>query len=94
MRWIGVSKKFWPRGKANGASAYLVAVLDLCSRRVIGWAMSQILDAPLMIGALRMALHQRQPRRTSSSTPIGAVSLPAPLTARCSPSMAARFHES
>ena len=26
---------------------YLVAVLDLFSRRVIGWAMRQILDAPL-----------------------------------------------
>jgi putative transposase len=38
---------------------YLVAVLDLFSRRVIGWAMSQLLDAPLVITALRMALSQR-----------------------------------
>ncbi len=43
---------------------YLVAVLDLCSRRVVGWAMSPILDAPLTITALRMALRQRQPGRT------------------------------
>jgi putative transposase len=43
---------------------YLVAVLDLCSRRVVGWAMSPILDAPLAIAALRMALSQRQPGRT------------------------------
>ena len=43
---------------------YLVAVLDLCSRRVLGWAMSPILDAPLTIAALRMALRQRQPGRT------------------------------
>lgn len=43
---------------------YLVAVLDLCSRRVVGWAMSPILDAPLTIAALRMALGQRQPGRT------------------------------
>ncbi|MGI9089382.1 MAG: IS3 family transposase [Chthoniobacterales bacterium] len=42
---------------------YLVAVLDLCSRRVVGWAMSPLLDAPLTIAALRMALHQRQPGR-------------------------------
>ncbi len=41
---------------------YLVAVLDLCSRRVLGWAMSPILDAPLTIAALRMALRQRRPR--------------------------------
>ena len=39
---------------------YLVAVLDLFSRRVIGWAMSQLLDAPLVITALRMALSQRR----------------------------------
>jgi putative transposase len=43
---------------------YLVAVLDICSRRVVGWAMSPILDAPLTIAALRMALSQRQPGRT------------------------------
>jgi transposase InsO family protein len=41
---------------------YLVAVLDVFTRRVIGWAMHQILDAQLVIAALRMALHRRQPR--------------------------------
>ena len=40
---------------------YLVAVLDVFSRRVLGWAMSPILDAPLVSTALRMALSQRQP---------------------------------
>jgi putative transposase len=39
---------------------YLVAVLDVFSRRVVGWAMSPILDAPLVIAALRMALTQRR----------------------------------
>ena len=43
---------------------YVIAVLDLFSRRVIGWAMSQILDAPLAIAALRMALGQRRPAAT------------------------------
>ena len=42
---------------------YLVAVLDLFSRRVVGWAMHQILDATLVIAALRMALTQRQPAK-------------------------------
>lgn len=42
---------------------YLVAVLDLFSRRVLGWAMSPLLDAPLVIAALRMALAQRQPSK-------------------------------
>src|SRR5881394_3195504 len=40
---------------------YLVAVLDLFSRRIVGWAMHQILDARLVIAALRMALSQRRP---------------------------------
>ncbi len=39
---------------------YLVAVLDVFSRRVIGWAMSQLLDASLVIIALRMALNRRR----------------------------------
>ena len=38
---------------------YLVAVLDVFSRRVVGWAMSQLLDASLVVAALRMALSQR-----------------------------------
>ena len=40
---------------------YLVAVLDVFTRRVIGWAMHQILDAQLVIAALQMALTQRRP---------------------------------
>jgi putative transposase len=38
---------------------YLVAVLDIFSRRVIGWAMSQLLDTALTTSALRMAINQR-----------------------------------
>ena len=38
---------------------YLVAVLDIFSRRVIGWAMSQFLDTSLVSAALRMAINQR-----------------------------------
>lgn len=43
---------------------YLVAVLDIWTRRVVGWAMHQILDARLVIAALRMALLQRRPTGT------------------------------
>jgi len=42
---------------------YLVAVLDLFSRRVVGWAMSPSLDAPLVSSALRMALSHRRPTK-------------------------------
>ena len=40
---------------------YLIAVLDVYSRRVVGWAMGSLLDAALAVAALRMALAQRQP---------------------------------
>jgi putative transposase len=40
---------------------YVVAVLDTHTRRVAGWAMHAILDAPLTIAALRMATNRRRP---------------------------------
>ena len=40
---------------------YVVAVLDTYTRRVLGWAMGPILDAPMTIAALRMALSRRRP---------------------------------
>jgi len=40
---------------------YLAAVLDLCSRRVIGWSMTDHLEASLVIGAMEMALQHRSP---------------------------------
>ncbi len=40
---------------------YLAVVLDLYSRRVIGWAMRETMDAALVETALNMALADRQP---------------------------------
>jgi len=40
---------------------YLAATLDLYSRRIIGWAMSDRMTSDLTIAALKMALLQRQP---------------------------------
>jgi transposase InsO family protein len=40
---------------------YLAVVLDLRSRRVIGWSMSQSMERGLVIDALKMALSRRQP---------------------------------
>ena len=40
---------------------YLAVVLDLFSRRVIGWAMRATMDTPLVADALRMALLDREP---------------------------------
>jgi transposase InsO family protein len=41
---------------------YLATVLDLFSRKVIGWAMSKSMDTALVKTALRMALLERQPK--------------------------------
>ena len=38
---------------------YLAVVLDLFSRKVIGWALSEQIDAELALAALRMALEER-----------------------------------
>ena len=40
---------------------YLAAILDLYTRRIVGWAMSERMTSDLTIAALTMALQQRQP---------------------------------
>lgn len=40
---------------------YLAAVIDLCSRKVVGWSMADHMRADLVAGALRMALARRSP---------------------------------
>lgn len=40
---------------------YLAAILDLHSRRVVGWAMSQNIDTALVLDAWKMAVRHRQP---------------------------------
>jgi transposase InsO family protein len=40
---------------------YLAVVLDLFSRRVVGWAMSETLERALVLDALQMALTSRHP---------------------------------
>lgn len=39
---------------------YLAVVLDLYSRLIVGWSMSERMTAPLVCDALRMALFRRQ----------------------------------
>jgi len=40
---------------------YLAAVLDLHSRKIVGWAMAPEMPAALVCAALQMALAQRNP---------------------------------
>ena len=40
---------------------YLAVVMDLFSRRIVGWSMSERMGRHLVVGALRMAIDARQP---------------------------------
>jgi transposase InsO family protein len=40
---------------------YLASVLDVCSRKIVGWSMSTSLAAELCLDALEMALKRRRP---------------------------------
>jgi putative transposase len=40
---------------------YLAAVMDLFSRKIVGWAMAPTMPAELVVAALQMAIAQRQP---------------------------------
>lgn len=40
---------------------YLAAVMDLCSRRIVGWSMSEQMPVDLVADALTMALRRRRP---------------------------------
>ncbi|MGS0897503.1 IS3 family transposase [Burkholderia stagnalis] len=61
----------WQRDRAWGSDItfvrtgegwlYLAAILDLASRRVVGWSMSERIDAELVCQALRSACWQRKP---------------------------------
>ena len=61
---------------------YLAVVLDLYSRRVIGWAMSAKPDQHVALQALHMALEQRRPQ-PGVITPIKARSTPASPISGC-----------
>ncbi|WP_338929460.1 IS3 family transposase [Ralstonia pseudosolanacearum] len=53
--WCGDITYVWAQGRWH----YLVAVLDLFTRRVVGWAFSTRPDADLVVQALDMAYEQR-----------------------------------
>lgn len=40
---------------------FVAIVLDLCSRRVVGWGISKRINAELAVAALRMAIQNRRP---------------------------------
>jgi transposase InsO family protein len=55
--WVGDTTFIQTRAGA----LHLAVLLDVHARRVVGWALSPRQDLELVLGALRMALRQRQP---------------------------------
>jgi transposase InsO family protein len=53
--WCGDITYIWAQGEWH----YLAVVLVLCTRRIVGWALSEKPDAELVIKALDMAYEQR-----------------------------------
>lgn len=56
--WVGDITYIWTRE----GWLYLAVLLDLYSRKVVGWAMSEWLTTELALRALRMAVTDRKPR--------------------------------
>lgn len=48
--------------RLRGEFCYLAVILDVWSRRVVGWALSNDLTANLTLDALRAALYERRPQ--------------------------------
>jgi putative transposase len=57
QKWVADITYIW----TGEGWLYVAAVVDLYSRRVVGWAMSDRMTDELTLSALRMALHQRHP---------------------------------
>lgn len=57
--------------------AYLAVVIDLFSRRVIGWSLQSRQTSEVVLQALHMAVWRRKPQNTVLSTQIRAPSSPA-----------------
>lgn len=49
-----------PGGSTN-RFGYLALLMDLCSRRIVGWDYHHMMDETLVLGALRKAIRERQP---------------------------------
>ena len=58
QRWVGDTTEFVIGGSGK---LYLAAILDLCSRFIVGWAVSAVHDRHVTIKALEMALKRRCP---------------------------------
>ena len=57
-----MGRRYYPAQTAEGW-LYLAVVIDIFSRKVVGWSMGSRLYAELVVNALDMALHNRRPAK-------------------------------
>lgn len=67
----------------RSGALYLAMVLDVWSRKVVGWALDTAMPAELVIGALDMALERRQPVAVTHHSDQGSQYTSKAFTARC-----------
>jgi len=79
--WAGDCTDVW----TTAGWFFLAVILDLSSRRVIGWAMGHRLTVELAEQARTIALANRNPLADSCTTQIAAVSMPPRGTSWCCP---------
>ena len=82
--WVSDITYLWTRE----GWLYLVVILDLFSRRIVGWALHDRITRQLALDALATALQYRQPRPGLVHHSDGAASTRAATIKRCSPRMA------
>jgi transposase InsO family protein len=60
--WVG-DITYIPLGTrtSRGRFGYLALLMDLCSRRIVGWEYGSAMDEDLVLGALKRAIRERQP---------------------------------
>lgn len=56
--WVADTTQF----AAGGTRLYLAAMMDLCSRKIVGWSLSRRNDEELVKTCLRQALESRRPQ--------------------------------
>jgi transposase InsO family protein len=86
QKWAGDISYVWTRE----GWLYLAVILDLHSRRVIGWAVSNRMKRDLAIRALKMAIALRSRLGAASSTATAAANTAHPTIRRSCASMASR----
>ena len=51
--------------RTREGKVFCCAVMDTCSRRIVGWSIDSVQDAQLVVNALDMAIQQREVKRGS-----------------------------